>query len=73
MAIPYSTARALVALLSITKIMKSIQSDIRDGVDKIKNGDIDQSIEDFEKIVDNTDIIISDIENITNDIISKFK
>ena len=73
MAIPYSTARALGALLSITKIMKSIQSDIRDNVDKIKNSDIDQSIEDLEKIVNYMDITISDIKNITNDIISKFK
>ena len=73
MAIPYSTARASGTLLCIIKIMKSIQSNIRDNVDKMKNGDIDQSAKDFEKIADNMDITISDIENITNDIISKFK
>lgn len=71
MAIQYSTAQALGALLSIIKIMKAIQYDINDNIAIIKDGKVDEGINGLERIINSMIETISDIERITDDIKSK--
>lgn len=71
MAIQYSTAQALGALLSTTKIMKAIQSDINDNIAIIKDGKVDEGISGLERIINSMIETISDIENTVDSIKSK--